>query len=580
MKKNNYYYLSGLILWAVLFLATGYLPLTPVQRILLLIVTILAIFISLKGVRAGLLQQLDKGSWIILVLISLYAGFSCVGNRILLTHIQIKKIIFYLLFTVWIIPIEIAFLYITRSLRDKVLQFSQQRPPSMIPFSRLRSWFLFFSIPFAVGCIYLYAFFPGVMSNDSLSQWGQAIGKYDLNDWHPIFHTLFNRLFITLYHSPASVAMAQIIFLSAVIAGFTVFLCRQGIPRKWVLFFVILFSLLPQLGIYSVTLWKDVPFTASLLWLTLVLTRIVTDSGYLRKPVNGLQLTITLVAVALFRHNGLLAYGLLAAALALYLYKRKYVSGWIYLALSVVLTVGYNLFILSRPGIIPIPKAIKLEAPIHGIAAVMSEEYPLPPGVNKEMESILPRKTWLNSFSPYSAESYQFKTDGVFIDRLSRFSTTEVLQMYGATFIRHPVILTKDRLNGVDFIWDLTRPEFAFNSLYNTGLEPNPFGLVQKAHHPLRDALKSYLAFSEEIDTIFIWRVALYTILLMLTLLLVRMEKRGIKEFLLIFAPLISCILSLLPSMLLQEYRYVYFIFFLFGFLWLLVISNTKVNSD
>jgi hypothetical protein len=48
---------------------------------------------------------------------------------------------------------------------------------------------LFYIIPLIVGLIYWLAFFPGVMSYDSVSQWDQ-LSTFKITDLHPAFHTI------------------------------------------------------------------------------------------------------------------------------------------------------------------------------------------------------------------------------------------------------------------------------------------------------------------------------------------------------------------------------------------------------
>lgn len=154
------------------------------------------------------------------------------------------------------------------------------------------------------GFAYLAAFWPGLMSNDSIDQWTQAsTGLY--NDWHPVFHSLYIWTLTQLWHSPAMVAVAQIVAL-ALVSGWALGEIEQlGVPRWTLWTTAILFAIAPANGIMAITLWKDVPFSISILALTTLLIRIARTEGQdLNQPGVVIFLGITSALVALFRHNG------------------------------------------------------------------------------------------------------------------------------------------------------------------------------------------------------------------------------------------------------------------------------------
>jgi hypothetical protein len=82
-------------------------------------------------------------------------------------------------------------------------------------FGRKNYWY---GLPLLFSCVFtLLVFWPGMMSNDSLGQWGQAVNM-DITDWHPIFHTYLISLLIKLWYSPALIAILQLLALCLVFA--------------------------------------------------------------------------------------------------------------------------------------------------------------------------------------------------------------------------------------------------------------------------------------------------------------------------------------------------------------------------
>lgn len=536
----RYYPIFNGVLGAVVFILSGKFSLTLPEMIVLAGISLLSGYLVTEAYRYDFLTRRDIPA---LSILALYGGFACVGNTLFLQSFSWYHVPLWLLCSLWFLPIALAFLYVTWRVTNK-MQVHQHTA---------NGW-IFFSIFFCIWSLYLVAYYPGTMSEDSIDQWQQAIGASPLNNWHPVFHTLCIRLLITVYESPAIVALAQIVAMAAVAASYLVFLSKQGLPFKWLLTFAIVFALVPANGIYAITLWKDVAFTISLLWLTLSLAKLLTYKK------AGIQLVLALLAVALFRHNGMVVY--LLTIPWLYKHKATYIS--------LILLIGIKWAISNHST--PNSPAVKLLAPIHGMAAVMHHTGDLPPAVQQKMQAIMPAQEWQTKFADYSVTWYLFGTNRVLINNLSRTPTSEVLHMYTTTLCKHPYYIIRERLNGTDYVWNITKPANAANLKYITGLKTNDLGLQQRGNSLLRTFLDKYRSFSEGIFNILAWRVGIYTIFLLLSIFF--LLKTHPKRYLLVFMPWFGCTLSLIPAMIDQEYRYVYFVFVLFGFLWLTLLPK------
>jgi hypothetical protein len=92
------------------------------------------------------------------------------------------------------------------------------------------------SLRYALPCaivwsIYLLAYWPGLMSYDSLQQWEQMTTG-QLDNWHPAFHTMSNWLITRLWLSPAAVALTQIATLSLLVGWTVARIRRLGAPGR------------------------------------------------------------------------------------------------------------------------------------------------------------------------------------------------------------------------------------------------------------------------------------------------------------------------------------------------------------
>ena len=129
-----------------------------------------------------------------------------------------------------------------------------------------------------VWSVSLLAFWPGMMSSDSVDQWGQMLsGQY--NDVHPAAHTLTIWLVTRVWLSPAAYALAQIGALAFTFALAMRELALAGVSRRVQMALTALFALSPVNNVMVITLWKDIPYAIALLGLFWMLLRVWRAGG-------------------------------------------------------------------------------------------------------------------------------------------------------------------------------------------------------------------------------------------------------------------------------------------------------------
>lgn len=114
---------------------------------------------------------------------------------------------------------------------------------------------------------FLYEY-PGVMTPDSINQYAQVIGAYQLSNHHSIVHTALIGLFYKIglsmtqdiHTGLALYTIAQMVFM-ALSAGYVVrTLQKADVITPVVLLTIGFYALMPYNGAYAVTIWKDIPF--------------------------------------------------------------------------------------------------------------------------------------------------------------------------------------------------------------------------------------------------------------------------------------------------------------------------------
>ncbi len=185
---------------------------------------------------------------------------------------------------------------------------SSQKSGGLLARHRLVFWLLWGGIA-GMFSLWLMAFWPGVMSVDSMKIWRAALlpGVY-LND-HPLLNVIFYRYLVGLWNNVAVVPLAHIVALSGAMAYFLYRLHRRGLPLWLTAVFAGMAATSIPVGLYNVTLWKDVPFALLIVFwgFTLVELHLQKREGKLHSTWEGiLALVLSLLALAFTRHNGLI----------------------------------------------------------------------------------------------------------------------------------------------------------------------------------------------------------------------------------------------------------------------------------
>lgn len=183
--------------------------------------------------------------------------------------------------------------------------FATLQTKSAAPAATRRMGWLLYALPMLLAwLIYLLAYWPGMMSADSLNQWGQALSGHFI-DHHPAFHTFLIWLLTRIYPSPALVALVQILALG-LLAGYILgFFETQGAPRPILWLASLVFALSPVNGTMVNTLWKDVLYGAALVGLTFLVYRIAASQGsWMAGRWSWAALGSMAALLSLLRQNG------------------------------------------------------------------------------------------------------------------------------------------------------------------------------------------------------------------------------------------------------------------------------------
>ncbi|MFG6368753.1 MAG: hypothetical protein K1W16_10085 [Lachnospiraceae bacterium] len=210
---------------------------------------------------------------------------------------------------------------------------------------------------------FLYEY-PGVMTPDSINQYAQIIGAYQLNNHHSIVHTALIGMFYNIgvsvtgnaHTGLALYTIAQMIFM-ALAAGYVIrTLQKADIIMPVVLLTIGFYALMPYNGAYAVTIWKDIPFAGCMTIFAAALMRFLVRGSFATSSDTVPKLQISEYFTLLIPYV---------------------LSGTL---LCLLRTNGWYVFVISIPFIlIAYRKWLKVILPVHLtiLALVLFVKYPV-----------------------------------------------------------------------------------------------------------------------------------------------------------------------------------------------------------
>ena len=238
-----------------------------------------------------------------------------------------------------------------------------------------------FSFVFCMMCYlpYLLRYYPAIIEFDSWTQLQQVFGSAYSNH-HPWLHTMMLKgiynagyaLFRSENRAIALYSLCSMGMLSVAFAVGIAYLYRRGLHIVWCSLVLLINALSPINGIYSIIIWKDIPFAAWLLLFIVLLCKI--EYGCSVGQSNRIW-WILLVPVSFFmcffRSNGLYIY-ILMIPVMLYLFWKQREICLVSVVAVLCLAFLYKGPIFQYFGVQEADTIESLSIPAQQIAAVVS----------------------------------------------------------------------------------------------------------------------------------------------------------------------------------------------------------------
>lgn len=266
-----------------------------------------------------------RQKWVLWFFAAVFAGAVALANYELFSPLRVLQNLFDLACVLsggWVIGYHIL-LCLLRRLPIETAG-SERRHPGLV-----FGWV--FTLVAVINLAYLLmALYPGVLTTDSFSTMRQVLGidGYDnvMPFWHTVTVEVFVKLGLFLFGDiNAAVALfhgAQILFMAACFGYAIMTMYQMGLPKVLLAFFFAIYALLPHNIVYSVTMWKDIPFACAALLMVTALYRILKGTG--KRPwVDWVLLSMGAVGFCLWRTNGWYAFLVLTLLMTLLIRRRR-----------------------------------------------------------------------------------------------------------------------------------------------------------------------------------------------------------------------------------------------------------------
>jgi hypothetical protein len=261
--------------------------------------------------------------------------------------------------------------------------------------------------------VWYAAFRPGLMSSDSITVYDYAVHGGWV-DYHAPAYIAGMWLSTTLTGSPSLLTLAQSLLLAAAIVAVARSLLRLGVHRYAVYGATAVVALLPTVGAFSISLWKDVPYAAAFLFISarvidLTRARLLDDLDAARSATWSICCWSCL-AVAMRQNGVLLVSGLTVVLWIISKAQRRQMVAVLVIPIALLLVlkaVVYPVMGVASSGAQP-----PLELQLHDIADATAREPEIFTDSDRAfLDTMAPFDVWAGSYAGFGCWSASWQWD-------------------------------------------------------------------------------------------------------------------------------------------------------------------------
>lgn len=419
--------------------------------------------------------------------------------------------------------------------------------------------------------------YPAVMTPDSINQYAQVIGAYELSNHHSVVHTMIIGFFYQLglnltgdiYVGLACYTIFQMLFMAWVISYCIRTLQLAHIKTSICVIVICFYAFLPYHGIYAVTMWKDVPFAGCMTLFTASALRFLLrdstdqESGRLKLSEYFTLIVPYVLAgfmLCLLRTNGWYAF-LITLPFILYMnrHQLKIIIPVHLILLILVLFVKYpcmNIYEIKQADFVE-----SLSIPVQQIARVLANGESLTPAQTATLANFMDVEQAPLVYQPDVSDNIKNLIRSTGNDYLEN-KKGEFFSLWLSIGLDHPKAYFDAYVDQTNGFW---YPDVSYEVGLADGIYPNEFGLTWQPilRGNIVIKIREILFKLQELIPLygFLWSMGgmFWTILLMQFISIRNKRQAGF----LIAIPAIALVLTLcIATPVATEFRYAYALFF------------------
>ena len=318
---------------------------------------------------------------------------------------------------------------------------------------------------------------PGFMTFDSFDVWRQAVNN-DWEDTHPIAYVMAMKLSQLLIGTPSLLTFAQTVYMACALGFLCRALVRAGCHRPTTYLITVAVSWLPQLGGFTVTLWKDIPYSAAMIC---VAARVVDLFAFrLHRPRAVMprwllrSLFVHLLAAVLFRQNGVIFAVFLGALLFVVNSRRR--RGFVVMTAALIgIVFVIKLAVYPVIGVERTPAEINIATFVHDIDAALVKNPEIFTDEDLALlERAMPLSQWRRSYYCYAIINWYLNPSM----RLTAFREDpgEYLALWRKVVRRAPGTVIANRFCVSSLAWRPDQSGSGYIYTLTYGVPDNAFG--------------------------------------------------------------------------------------------------------
>lgn len=427
---------------------------------------------------------------------------------------------------------------------------------------------------------YLIIFFPAIITGDTISEIQMIQNIIPISDHHTLFHVIFMMIpfkigefiFDNINISIGLISFTQIIIMSLTFAYTVNFLNKRKLPINIIVIILLFYALLPINGFYSVTLWKDIIFSCSIILLTIECYKLLEKKDNVNFKNSYMFIIVSLFAV--FTRNNAIYMYILLTLISIIVFRKQL---RVIIPMFIIVFTCYGLVkgpIYNYFGINTSNSSEYLAIPLQQIGRMAYKNVEFTKNEKKLINKLMPIDELKKSYNPEIVDTIKFNKK--YNSKVFENNKIKYLKLWLSLCAKHPKIAVEAYMTSTLGYW-YPGTEYWVTT---ASIDKNNLGIKNYSFVSEDNRLKISKIVSNNFPLIgFLNSIGLYIWLtIIISYILIRKVN---KKIIYAFTPVFGIWLSILiATPVFSEFRYTYCIVLTLPLFFGMIFINNKINKE